>query len=108
MQQVNSTGSFSIMKKLLLCLLMAAPHILTAEEFVAPQSPRRQISTEAPELKPSIEGMVKFLFDSQKPWQALNPAAPTEYGTGEKNLSKDSAPGTPHHAATLTIIGLEW
>jgi hypothetical protein len=96
------------MKKLLLCLLIAVPHILTAEEFVAPQSPRREISTEAPDLKPSIEGMVKLLFDSQKPWQALNPAAPAEYGTGEKNLSKDSAPGTPHHATTLTIFGLEW
>ena len=96
------------MKKILVCLLMAVPHILPAEGFVAPQSPRREISAEAPELKPSIEGMVKFLFDSQKPWQALNPAAPAQYGTGEKNMSKDSAPGTPHHATTLTIIGLEW
>ena len=96
------------MKKRLLCLLAALPHILAAEEFVAPQAPRREISTQAPELKPSIEGMVKFFLSSQKPWQAINPAAPAEYGTGEKNVSKDSAPGTPQHAATLTIIGLEW
>jgi len=96
------------MKKILVCLLVTLPHILTAEEFVAPQSNHREISAEAPELKPSIEGMVKQIFESQKPWQALNPAAPAEYGTGEKNMSKDSAPGTPHHAATLTIIGLEW
>ena len=96
------------MKKMLLCLLVALPCILTAEEFVAPQAPRREISTQASELNPSIEGMVKFFLSSQKPWQALNPAAPAEYGTGEKNISKDSAPGTPHHAATLTIIGLEW
>lgn len=93
---------------MLLCLLVALPCILNAEEFVAPQAPRREISTQAPELNPSIEGMVKFFLNSQKPWQALNPAAPAEYGSGEKNVSKDSAPGTPHHAATLTIIGLEF
>jgi hypothetical protein len=52
--------------------------------------------------------MVKFFLSSQKPWQAINPAAPAENGTGETNVSKDSAPGTPHHAAALTIIGLEW
>ena len=44
------------MKKMLLCLLVALPCILTAEEFVAPQAPRREISTQAPELNPSIEG----------------------------------------------------
>ena len=97
-----------IMKKMLLCLLVALPCILPAEEFVAPQAPRREISTQASELNPSIEGMVKFFLISQKPWQALNPAAPAEYGTGETNVSKDSAPGTPHHAATLTVIGFEW
>jgi len=52
--------------------------------------------------------MVKIFLSSKKPWQALNPAAPAEYGTGETNVSKDSAPGTPHHAATLTVIGFEW
>jgi len=67
-----------IMKKMLLCLLVALPCILPAEEFVAPQAPRREISTQAPELDPSIEGMVKFFLSSQKPWQALNPAAPAE------------------------------
>ena len=96
------------MKKMLLCLLVALPCILPAEEFVAPQAPRREISTQASELSPTIDGMVKFFLSSQKPWQALNPAAPAEYGTGETNVSKDSPPGTPHHAATLTIIGLEW
>ena len=97
-----------IMKTSLLCLLVALPHILAAEEFVAPQAPHREISTQAPELNPSIDGMVKFFLSSQKPWQSLNPAAPAEYGTGEKNVSKGSAAGTPHHAATLTIVGLEW
>ncbi len=97
-----------IMKMMLLCLLVALPCTLAAEEFVAPQAPRREISTQAPELDPSIEGMVKFFLSSQKPWQALNPAAPAEYGAGETNVSKDSASGTPHDAAPLTIIGLEW
>jgi len=96
------------MKMMLLCLLVALPCILTAEEFVAPQAPRREISPQASELNPSIEGMVKFFLSSQKPWQAINPAAPAENGTGETNVSKDSASGTPHHAATLTVIGFEW
>lgn len=81
------------MKKMLLCLLVALPCILNAEEFVAPQAPRREISTQAPELNPSIEGMVKFFLNSQKPWQALNPAAPAEYGSGEKMSRR-----TPHLA----------
>lgn len=79
-----------------------------AQDFVAPQAPRREILTQVPELKPEVDGIVKQIFDVQKPWQLLNPAAPASYGNGEKNVSKDTVAGTPHHAVTLTVVGVEW
>jgi hypothetical protein len=64
--------------------------------------------TQAAELKPEVDGIVKQIFDVQKPWQLLNPTAPASYGTGEKNVSADTVVGTPHHAVTLTVVGVEW
>ena len=58
--------------------------------------------------KNEIDGIVKQIFDVEKPWQLLNPAAPASYGTGEQNVSKDTVAGTPHHSVTLTIVGVEW
>jgi hypothetical protein len=60
---------------------------------------------EAP--KPTIEGIVKEVF-ARKPWHAVNPFAPQSYGSGEKYVSRDFGPGTPNHARTLTIVGVEW
>jgi hypothetical protein len=51
---------------------------------------------------------VKQIFDVQKPWQLLNPAAPASYGNGEQNVSTDTVTGTPHHSVTLTVVGVEW
>lgn len=90
----------------LLGMAMTAP--LIAQDFVAPQAPRREIMTQAPELKPEVDGIVKQIFDVQKPWQLLNPAAPASYGNGEQNISKDTVAGTPHHSVTLTVVGIEW
>jgi hypothetical protein len=78
-----------------------------AEEFLAPAGAQREITTEAPELKPTIDGIVLQIF-TDKPWQAVNPAAPASYGTGEKNVSKDIAGGTPYQASGLTVVGVEW
>ena len=96
------------MKSLLFGAILVIPFTLSAQDFIAPQGSRRQIQVEAPQLEPSIEGIVKDIFDHRKPWQVLNPLAPAKYGTGEKNVSKDSGGGTPHEAKTLTIIGVEW
>jgi hypothetical protein len=84
------------------------PATLLAQDFVAPQGPQREITTQAPELKPEVDGMVKQIFDVEKPWQLLNPAAPASYGNGEQNVSKDTVAGTPHHSVTLTVVGVEW
>jgi hypothetical protein len=76
--------------------------------FCRTRGVRREITTQAPELQPEVDGMVKQIFEVAKPWQLLNPAAPASYGNGEKNVSKDSGAGTPYHAVTLTVVGVEW
>jgi hypothetical protein len=78
-----------------------------AQDFIAPTAIQREITAEAPELKPTIDGIVTQIF-TDKPWQAVNPAAPASYGTGEKNVSKDFAGGTPFQATGLTVVGVEW
>lgn len=82
---------------------------LTAQEFIAPQQERREIVPE--EIitpKPTIEGIVKEIFVTRKPWQLVNPAAPASYGTGEKMVSKDSGPGTPYKSSGWIVFGVEW
>ena len=96
------------MKARLFLLIIATMPVLMAQDFVAPQGPQREIMTKAPELKPEVDGIVKQIFDVQKPWQLLNPAAPASYGNGEQNVSTDTVTGTPHHSVTLTVVGVEW
>ena len=92
---------------LLLSALLLSVASSFAQDFVAPVGVEREITTEAPELKPTIDGIVKQIF-TDKPWQAINPAAPASYGTGEKNVSKDISGGTPYQATALTVVGVEW
>ncbi|CAN5681811.1 hypothetical protein BH09VER1_BH09VER1_03070 [soil metagenome] len=83
---------------------------LFAQDFVAPTPKKHEIVV--PEVriqqKPSIEGIVKEIFVTKKPWQLVNPAAPAHYGTGEKLVSKDSGPGTPYHSSGWIVAGFEW
>jgi len=78
-----------------------------AQEFIAPPGRQREIVAEIEQPKPTIEGMVKEIF-TRKPWQAVNPLAPQSYGSGEKLVSRDFGPATPHHSQTLTVFGVEW
>ena len=96
------------MKARVLFSVLILPAALMAQDFVAPQGREREITTQEPELKPEIDGIVKQIFDVEKPWQLLNPVAPASYGTGEQNVSKDTVAGTSHHSVTLTIVGVEW
>ena len=96
------------MKARLFLLIATTMPLLMAQDLVAPQGPQREIMTKAPELKPEGDGIVKQIFDVQKPWQLLNPAAPASYGNGEQNVSTDTVTGTPHHSVTLTVVGVEW
>lgn len=90
-----------------LALLMASVGLAVAQDFVAPAGRHREVVEEIQATKPSIEGMVKEIF-TKKPWQAVNPLAPQSYGSGEKLVSRDFGPGTPHHSQTLTVVGIEW
>ena len=86
---------------------MACAGLAMAQDFVAPAGRHRAVVQEIEAPKPTIEGMVKEIF-TKKPWQAVNPLAPKTYGTGEKFVSRDFGPGTPHHSETLTVVGVEW
>ncbi len=94
---------------LLFVLLALSGGSLLAQDFVAPTQPRREIVPVAPiQQKPTIEGIVKEIFVTKKPWQAVNPAAPAKYGNGEKNISKDTGPGTPFHSTGWVLVAVEW
>lgn len=93
--------------KPVLLILLACSSLAVAQDFVAPAGKRRPIVEDIAEPKPTIEGIVKELF-TKKPWQAINPLAPKTYGSGEKFVSKDFGPGTPHHSETITVVGVEW
>jgi hypothetical protein len=82
--------------------------VALAQDFVAPAGRQREIVPEAAAPTPTIEGMVKEIFVTKKPWQAINPLAPAKFGSGEKLVSKDFGPATPFHAPALTVIGVEW
>lgn len=82
---------------------------LFAQDFVAPMLPREEVRTgEISDTRPAIEGIVKEIFVTKKPWQLINPAAPKKYGSGQKNISKDSGPGTPFHSTGVILAGVEW
>ena len=90
-----------------LLLLMVCSGTALAQDFVAPAGRQRTVVQEFDQPKPTIEGMVKEIF-TKKPWQAVNPLAPKTLGSGEKFVSRDFGPGTPHHSETVTVIGVEW
>jgi len=98
------------MKSLAIALgLCLSGGMVSAQDFVAPSTPAREI---VPEVvitpKPTIEGIVKDIFVTKKPWQMVNPAAPAKYGSGEKKVSKDFGPGTPFKSTGLVVVGVEW
>ena len=80
-----------------------------AEDFVVPLPEAGDIeSVEVESTDPAIDGIVKDIFETRKPWQMVNPAAPAAFGSGEKNVSKDFGPGTPVKSAGLIVFGIEW
>ncbi len=100
----------SIMKTALRTLVIGLLSIGTvaAQEFVAPEAePREVVPAEPAERGPSIEGIVKEIF-TKRPWQAVNPAAPPEDGSGQRMVSKDFGPGTPFHSTGLIVASVEW
>ncbi len=81
---------------------------LFAQEFIAPEEEASEIVPVEPvQQRPTIEGIVKEVF-TKKPWQVVNPAAPAQYGSGKKMVSKDFGPGTPFHSTGLVVASVEW
>ncbi len=96
-------------KRFAALIIVASSGICVAQEFVAPPNQRREVVVEEKiEPKPSIEGIVKDVFVTRKPWQLVNPAAPASYGSGQRMVSKDSGPGTPYHSAGWVLFGVDW
>jgi hypothetical protein len=97
------------MKLLTIVLVLAGAGGLSAQEFIAPGQERREIvPEEIVTPKPSIEGIVKDIFVTRKPWQLVNPAAPASYGSGQRVVSKDFGPGTPYKSSGWILFGVEW
>jgi len=95
--------------RLLGLVLLLSGGSLFAQDFIAPAQQHREIVTVMPiKPKPSIEGIVKEVFVTKKPWQMVNPAAPEQYGKGEKNVSQDTGPATPYHSTCWVLFGIEW
>lgn len=99
------------MKKAYLSLILglAAVPVLNAQDFVVTTPQNEEIISEVRITpRPTIDGIVKDIFEMRKPWQAVNPAAPTKYGTGEQYVSKDFGPGTPFHSTGLVLASVKW
>jgi hypothetical protein len=95
--------------KAAMAVLLLGVVSLPAQDFVAPAPPAREIvPVEVAEPRPSIEGIVREIFTTRKPWQLVNPLAPKEYGSGEKFVSKDRGPGTPFHSTGVVVMGVDW
>ena len=96
--------------KAFIVMLLGAASLAQAQEFiVAPSRPtERSVIVESVSPRPSIEGIVKEIFVTKKPWQMVNPAAPAHYGTGEKNVSQDFGGGTPFKSTGVVVVGVEW
>lgn len=91
-----------------LCLVLTVGP-LAAQDFVAPSAPREEVRTGGmQDSRPTIDGIVKEIFVTKKPWQLVNPAAPKKYGSGKENISKDSGPGTPFHSTGVIVAGVKW
>jgi hypothetical protein len=81
---------------------------LSAQEFVAPEVERREVVPAEPvQLRPTVEGIVKQIFTT-RPWQLVNPMAPASEGSGERMVSQDFGPGTPHHSTGLIVASIEF
>ncbi len=84
-----------------------------AQEFVVfqdseeiPVQPLPERITVDPD--PAVSGIVAKVFDEERPWQLVNPAAPKSAGTGRTNgtVSEDAAqPGKPRG---FILFAIDW
>lgn len=65
-----------------------------AQDFVAPQQPRREVTPAPQPITPldpdsAVEGVVAAAFQMKEPWQLINPLAAKGYGDGRYLTSWD-------------------
>jgi hypothetical protein len=87
---------------------LAAAGFARGQDFLAVQQAEEFVVSEPDSEVLTIDGIVRQIFEVEKPWQLVNPAAPADYGTGEANVSEDEAGGTPVQARGVTVLGFEW
>ncbi len=94
------------MKALVVVTLGMVAATASAQDFSVSQVHQDVPVVRAPEVRPSVEGIVKEIFDEKKPWQLVNPAAPKSYGDGEKTVSySEKDPGKPKG---FILFAVEW
>jgi hypothetical protein len=78
-----------------------------AQELVVTQTQQEVPIIPAPkEMPPTVEGIVKEIFNVQKPWQMVNPNAPKQYGDGRHNVTySEKDPGKPKG---FILFALDW
>ncbi len=94
--------------KAVVAMILVAAGTASAQEFVAPQRPREIPIVPAPVVEPPVttEGIVAKIFNVEKPWQLLNPAAPKSYGNGTSSTSwSENDPGKPKG---FILFGIEF
>lgn len=95
--------------RIMALLLLTMTSWAQAQEFVVPLPKTHEVvPAETIQPRATIEGIVREIFVTRKPWQMVNPAAPARYGSGQRVLSKDFGPGTPVHSAGVIVLGVEW
>lgn len=57
---------------------------------------------------PAVSGVVTEIFDVQRPWQLVNPAAPQSYGNGRTNETVSEDPERPGKPRGFILFALDW
>ena len=86
-------------------LLVATP-LVAQSQFVAPAPTPRPTVPGIPKHETGFQGVVVDIFRMKKPWELINPFAPTEYGNGSKNTTKD--PNDPSIPKGIILFGITW
>lgn len=103
------------MKRVLMSavLLVGGTGMVVGQEFVAPQefqqvpvTPESERLPVAPD--PTVEGIVAKIFNVDRPWQLVNPAAPESYGDGRSNGTVSRDPNAPGKPKGFILFALDW
>ncbi len=83
------------------------------QEFVVFQDEEEIPIQPAPERipvapDPAVSGIVAKIFNEQRPWQLVNPAAPTSAGNGRTNGTVSENPAQPGKPRGFILFAIDW